>query len=122
MSLSDIFASTTGQLDDHERLRIYVEGIRERAAKAVPWGPDTVGLPAQAGENALMRINDIAFYANAREEIISFADFCLALLDSHRPRDAGALSSGRVTPAQRCRCCMLRWPCPTVREMARLVD
>ncbi|KIH98297.1 hypothetical protein LP52_14165 [Streptomonospora alba] len=122
MSLSDIFASTAGQLDDHERLRIYVEGIRERAAKAVPWGPDTVGVPAQSDGNALMRINDIAFYANARQEIASFADLCLALLETHRPRDAGALSSDSTPPVRRCRCCMLRWPCPTVREMGRLLD
>ncbi|MFD0803835.1 hypothetical protein ACFQZU_21295, partial [Streptomonospora algeriensis] len=119
MSISDIFASTAGQLDEHERLRIYVEGIRERAAKAVPWNPDTVGIPAQSGDNALMRINDIAFYANARQEIVSFSDRCLALLDSHRPRDAGALGSGSTPPARRCRCCMLRWPCPTVRELGR---
>ncbi|MUL42109.1 hypothetical protein FZ103_13130 [Streptomonospora sp. PA3] len=122
MSISDIFTSAAGQLDDRERLRIYIEGIRERAAKAVPWGPDTVGLPPQAAENALLRINDIAFYANARQEIMAFADFCLALLETHGPRDAGALSSGGAPPAQRCRCCMLRWPCPTLREMARLLD
>jgi len=122
MSISDIFASATGQLDDHERLRLNVEGIRERAAKAVPWGPDTVGIPPQAEDNALMRINDIAFYANARQEIIGFADLCLAMLDSHRPRDAGAVGSGDASAAHRCRCCMLRWPCPTVREMARLLD
>ncbi|QBI55591.1 hypothetical protein [Streptomonospora litoralis] len=122
MSISDIFTSAAGGLDEHERLRSHVEGIRERAAKAVPWGPDTVGIPPQAGENALMRVNDIAFYANARQEIVSFADLCLALLDSHRPRDAGAIGSGDSAPAQRCRCCMLRWPCPTVREMARRLD
>ncbi|GAA4916344.1 hypothetical protein [Streptomonospora salina] len=122
MSISDIFASTAGRLDDHERLRIHVEGIRERAAKAVPWAPDTVGVPTQADGNGLMRVNDIAFYANAREEIASFADLCLALLETHRPRDAGALGSAGAPGARRCRCCMLRWPCPTVREMGRLLD
>ncbi|WP_067967309.1 hypothetical protein [Nocardiopsis trehalosi] len=121
MSVSDMFASPTGQLDDHERLRLFIEGVRERAAKAVPWSPDTVGIPPQAGENALLRINDIAFYANARTEVAAFADVCLTLLDLHRPRDGGGLSSGEAPAARRCRCCMLRWPCPSVREMARLL-
>ncbi|GAB3449641.1 hypothetical protein GCM10027570_24270 [Streptomonospora sediminis] len=122
MSISDIFASAAGRLDDHERLRLHVEDVRERAAAAVPWGPDTVGIPPHAGENALLRINDVAFYANARQEVMSFADFCLALLDSHRPREAGVLSSGSAQGPQRCHCCMLLWPCPTVRDMARLLD
>ncbi|MBB6172922.1 hypothetical protein HNR23_002982 [Nocardiopsis mwathae] len=122
MSISDMFASAAGQLDDHERLRLYVEGVRERAAKAVPWGPDTVGIPRQVGDSPLLRINDVAFYANAREEVAGFAELCLGLLTLHQPRDGGGLTSGNTAPAQRCKCCMLRWPCPTLREMARLLD
>ncbi|MFC7329521.1 hypothetical protein [Marinactinospora rubrisoli] len=117
----DMFASAAGQLDDHERLRLYIEGVRERAAQAVPWGPDTVGIPAQPTENTILRINDAAFYANARTEIAAFADLCLSLLSLHRPRDGGGLSSGPTTAAQRCNCCMLRWPCPTIREMSQLL-
>ncbi|MDA8371737.1 MAG: hypothetical protein M0026_17985 [Nocardiopsaceae bacterium] len=117
MSISDMFASPAGQLDDHERLRLHVEGVRERAAKAVPWGPDTVGIPPQEAENALLRINDVAFYANARDEVIAFADLCLHLLDMHRPHNSDGPADSRVA---KCRCCMLSWPCPTIREMARL--
>ncbi|GAA3764968.1 hypothetical protein HDA32_001245 [Spinactinospora alkalitolerans] len=117
----DVSVSAPGRLDDHERLRLYIEGVRERAAKAVSWGPETVGIPAQPAENALLRINDVAFYANARSEIIAFADTCLNLLSLHRPRDGGGVSSGPAPMTQRCRCCMLRWPCPTVTEMAGLL-
>ncbi|MBB4933470.1 hypothetical protein F4561_004290 [Lipingzhangella halophila] len=117
MTTSSIYASSTGQNDEHERLRLHAEGIRERAAKAVPWGPETVGLPPQISESALLRINDVAFYANARQESIAFADLCLRLLALHHPRDAGGLTSGAAPPIQRCNCCMLRWPCPTIREM-----
>ncbi|CAM4375276.1 hypothetical protein GCM10009799_40110 [Nocardiopsis rhodophaea] len=122
MSISDMSASAEGQLDDHERLRLYIEGVRERAVKAVPWGPDTVGIPRQASESALLRINDVAFYANARQEVTRFAELCLSLLQLHHPRDGGGLSSGAAPPTQRCNCCMLRWPCPTLRDMVRLLD
>ncbi|MFC3999449.1 hypothetical protein ACFOVU_26290 [Nocardiopsis sediminis] len=121
MSVSDMFASSMGRLDDHQRLRLYVEGIRDRADKAVPWAPDTVGIPPQAGENALLRINDVAFYANARDEVTALADFCLSLLDLHHPRDCGGVSSAEAPAALRCHSCMLRWPCPSVRELARLL-
>ncbi|WP_046468124.1 hypothetical protein [Allosalinactinospora lopnorensis] len=117
MSTSSVSACTPGQTGEYERLRLRAEGIRERATKAVPWAPETVGLPPQAVENALLRINDVAFYANARQESITFAELCLNLLTLHRPRDGGGLTSGNAPPVQRCSCCMLRWPCPTVREM-----
>ncbi|TDQ52149.1 hypothetical protein EV190_108131 [Actinorugispora endophytica] len=118
---ADMFASTPGQLDEHERLRMYVEGVLERADRAVPWGPETVGVPASAGGSALMRLNDVAFYANARQEVSAFAALCLNLLALHRPRDAGGVSSGPACALRRCNCCMLRWPCPTVQEMTGLL-
>ncbi|WP_017623355.1 hypothetical protein [Nocardiopsis chromatogenes] len=121
MSISDLFASAEDQLDVHERLRLYIEGVRERADRAVPWGPDTVGVPRQSCDSGLLRINDVAFYANARHEISAFAGLCLNLLSLHRPRDGGGISSAPAPAVQRCRCCMLRWPCPTIREMAELL-
>ncbi|RNL80655.1 hypothetical protein [Halostreptopolyspora alba] len=122
MTTSSSYASSTGQCDEHERLTLHAEGIRERATKAMPWGPETVGLPPQVVENALLRINDVAFYANARQESIAFAELCLSLLELHHPRDGGGVTSGDAPPIQRCNCCMLRWPCPTIREMSRTLS
>lgn len=117
----DMSASEPGQLHGHERLRLFVEGVRERAAKAVPWEPDTVGIPAQPTDDALLRINDVAFYANARNEVAVFADLCLNLITLHRPRDGGGISSSDTPGVHRCNCCMLRWPCPTISEISALL-
>ncbi len=115
-------AAGTKQCDEHERLRLHAEGIRERATKAMPWLPETVGLPPQVADNALLRINDVAFYANARHESVMFADLCLNLLALHRPHSAGELTSGPAPTVHRCNCCMLRWPCPTIREMSQALQ
>lgn len=109
------------RIDDHDRLRLHVEGVCERARQAVPWSPETVGIPAQGHDDGLLRLNDVAFYANARDEVAAFTEVFLALLGLHRPRDGCGVSSGPTSAARRCTCCMLRWPCPTIREMARLV-
>ncbi|GAB3500666.1 hypothetical protein [Nocardiopsis coralliicola] len=122
MSISDLFASADDQLDVHERLRIYAEGVRERADRALPWGPDTVGIPRQSGDSGLLRINDVAFYANARTEVGALARLCLSLLALHRPRDGGGISSAPSPAARRCGCCMARWPCPTIQAMGDLLD
>ncbi|PSL01065.1 hypothetical protein CLV63_101544 [Murinocardiopsis flavida] len=116
----DMSAPAPRQLNNHQRLILFVEGVRERAAQAVPWGPDTVGIPAQATDDALLHINDVAFYANARTEVAVFADLCLNLITLHRPRDSGGVGSG-AAGVHRCNCCMLRWPCPTISEISTLL-
>lgn len=118
MSLDISAASGT---DDYERLRLFVEGVRERADLAAAWEPDTVGVPEHHGGDALLRINDVAFYANARTEVATFTEVCLKLLGLHRPRDGGGISSDPAHLPQRCRCCMSQWPCPTIQEMRRLL-
>lgn len=121
MSISGVPASRTRRLSDHERLKLCIESIRDRSAQAVPWGPETVGIPPRAAQNALVQISSVAFYANAREEVAAFAEVCLNLLELHRPREAGALDGAGAT-VHRCRSCMLRWPCPTFRGLSRLLD
>ncbi|MCK9870466.1 hypothetical protein MRI28_12590 [Nocardiopsis dassonvillei] len=90
-----------------------VLGIRERSARAVPWEPDTVGIPSSGRSNALARINDVAFYANAREEVSALAGVCVDLLHLHAPDDEDG---------DRCRGCRLAWPCPTFGELCRLLS
>ncbi|MDS1270552.1 hypothetical protein RIF23_09610 [Lipingzhangella sp. LS1_29] len=115
-------ASAPNRSDEYERLCLYVEGMTDRAARAVPWDPETVGIPTEeAREDSLLRVNDLAFYANARNEVSVLAELCRGLLSLHRPRDGGGISSDPSGLVRRCGCCMLRWPCPTIREMSRLL-
>jgi hypothetical protein len=90
-----------------------VQGIQERSARAVPWEPDTVGLPDPVSDSALARINDVAFYANARDEVSALAGVCADLLRLHSPDP-----SGHENP---CGGCRLPWPCPTFDELSRLL-
>ncbi len=64
---------------------------------------------------------DIRFLASARDDVIAFCEMSLRLLDLHQPRDAGGITSDRSSPLQRCRACMWRWPCPTVRTIEETV-
>ncbi|MFD6952501.1 hypothetical protein A6A08_11960 [Nocardiopsis sp. TSRI0078] len=107
-------ASGRGPLFEHARLLQCVLCIRERSTRAAPWEPDTVGIPAARSPSALARINDVAFYANAREEVSSLADVCVDLLHLHAP-DAGEHGECR------CRGCLLTWPCPTFARIRRLI-
>ncbi|RKS05184.1 hypothetical protein DFP74_0777 [Nocardiopsis sp. Huas11] len=107
-----------GRHSEHDRLLRCVQGIQERSARAVPWEPDTVGLPEPATDSALARINDVAFYANAREEVSVLAGVCADLLRLHSPdADADADTAG----GQVCHGCRQPWPCPTFDELARLM-
>ncbi|MEU3017926.1 MULTISPECIES: hypothetical protein [unclassified Nocardiopsis] len=89
-----------------------MQEIAERSDRAVPWEPDTVGLPEARSDSALARINDVAFYANARNEVSALAGVCVDLLRLHRPDE-------RDQP--RCQGCRLAWPCPTFGEISRLL-
>ncbi|MEV2277507.1 hypothetical protein AB0I72_18170 [Nocardiopsis sp. NPDC049922] len=116
MSSSTTPAPRGGFTSPHARLLRCVQGIRERSARAVPWEPDTVGLPrAGDSDSALARINDVAFYANARDEVAALAGVCVDLLFLHRPDEDGD-PEGR-----RCLGCELPWPCLTFGELTRLL-
>lgn len=105
-------ATRRGNLSEHARLLQCVQEILERSDRAVPWEPDTVGLPDARSDSALARINDVAFYANARNEVSALAGVCLDLLLLHDPA-AG--------DERRCQGCGRAWPCPTFGEIARLL-
>jgi hypothetical protein len=66
--------------------------------------------------------DDLAFLAEAREEMLGFAELGLRLLELHQPLDAGGIASDASAPALRCRSCMWRWPCPTFRTIAEVLD
>ena len=106
-------ATRRGRPSEHARLLQCVQEILERSDRAVPWEPDTVGLPDARSDSALARINDVAFYANARNEVSALASVCVDLLHLHNPDDEDE---------HRCRGCRLPWPCPTFGEISRLVS
>lgn len=108
-------ASGKGHLSEHARLLRCVLSIRERSARAVPWDPDTVGIPAAKSPSGLARINDVAFYANAREEVSALAGVCVDLLRLHIPGE------GEEHGAHHCEGCRQAWPCPTFTELCRLL-
>lgn len=103
---------TKGSATEHASLLRCVENIRERSARAVPWEPDTVGIPRGGSESPLSRINDVAFYANARNDVAALAGVCAELLRLHHPGDDGTGTCAGCGPV---------WPCPTFEEISRLL-
>jgi len=67
---------------------------------------------------ARLTAEDLDFLSAAREEVASLSALLIRLLDLHRPRDAGGITSDPTRPILRCRSCMWRWPCPTFRALA----
>ena len=103
-------ARSTARLSEHTRLLRCVQGIQERCDRAAPWEPDTVGLPAPTSPSALSRINDVAFYAHARQEVSALAAVCAHLVRLHHPDGE-----------ESCASCSHPWPCATFVEIARLL-
>jgi hypothetical protein len=112
--------------EDLERLRLRerLEGIQIRTEKANSWRDATRPLRSLINREGYVPIRtrlaseDVEFLAGAREELLSFAELGLRLLDLHQPRDAGGITSDSTNPILRCRSCMWRWPCPTFRAMS----
>ncbi|GGU94322.1 hypothetical protein GCM10010182_07950 [Actinomadura cremea] len=108
-------------------LRERLETIRARSAKATSWRSSTRHLTGLVNRDGFVPVKarlsreDIAFISGARDEVLTFAELALQLLDLHRPQEAGGISSDPDRPIRRCRACMARWPCPTVRVMIEAV-
>jgi hypothetical protein len=107
----------------HERL----ESIRARSEKANCWRSLTQYVTRLVNREGFVPLRvrlsrtDVAFLANARSDLLSFAGLGLRLVEMHRPREGGGISSDPASPIRRCRACMLRWPCPTFRALDEAV-
>lgn len=105
------------------RLRERLETIRARSAKSSSWRTSTQYLSRLVNASGFIPVKarlsreDLAFLAGAREEVITFAELSVRLLDLHRPQEAGGITSDPGSPIRRCRACMSRWPCPTFRAI-----
>ncbi|HEY3688145.1 MAG TPA: hypothetical protein VGL93_34225 [Streptosporangiaceae bacterium] len=111
--------------DPHQaRVRDHLEAMRQRSEKAQSWrnqaGFYTSLLNRQGYVTVRAQLSraDLAFLTMAREDVMSLADVALRLLELHRPRDAGGITSDPSNPIRRCRSCMWRWPCPTFRAFS----
>jgi hypothetical protein len=104
-----------------ETLRQYLDGMRLRAQGAASW----VGSSSQYAQllnrdgfvpvTARFTAEDLAFLANAREELLRFTELGLRLAELHQPQEASAIASDPAGQFHRCGSCMWRWPCPTFR-------
>ncbi|MEU8798300.1 hypothetical protein [Spirillospora sp. NPDC048819] len=105
------------------RLRERLETIRARSAKSSSWRTSTQYLSRLVNASGFIPVKarlsreDLAFLAGAREEVITFTELGVRLLDLHRPQEAGGITSDPGSPIRRCRACMSRWPCPTFRAI-----
>lgn len=105
-----------------------MEALRLRAADASSW-LESSGHYAQLINHsgvvpvtARLRPGDLAFLAEAREQMLRFADLTVRLIDLHQPLDAGGITSDPSSPILRCRSCMWRWPCPTFSILTEILD
>jgi hypothetical protein len=71
---------------------------------------------------ARLTAGDLAFLAEAREQMLQFTELTVRLMDLHQPLDAGGITTDPSSPIRRCRSCMWRWPCPTFSILAEVVD
>ena len=104
-----------------DALRQYLEAVRQRAEGATSWlkaSSDYAQLINRDGVvpvKARFSADDLTFLAQAREELLRFAELGLRLAELHQPLEASAITSDPAGQFQRCRSCMWRWPCPTFR-------
>ncbi len=110
------------------RIRADMEGLQYRAQSASSWLQSSrhysrlINREGVIPVSARMTPGDLAFLAEAREQILQFTELAGRLIDLHQPLDAGGITTDPSSPIRRCRSCMWRWPCPTFGILAEVVD
>jgi len=110
------------------RLREHLEAVRLHAQRASSWLETSshyarlVNRDGVVPVTARFNAHDLAFLAEARAQLLGFAELGLRLIELHQPLDAGGVTSDPSAPILRCRSCMWRWPCPTFRTLAEVLD
>ena len=108
-------------------LREHLEEIRSRALGAASWLETSQNYAQLLNAEGVVPVTarfdarDLAFLGQARQDLLAFAELGLRLADLHRPLDAGGTTSDPANPALRCRSCMWRWPCPTLRLITEML-
>jgi hypothetical protein len=110
------------------QLREHLETVRLHAQRASSWLETSshyarlVNRDGVVPVTARFNAHDLAFLAEARAQMLGFAELGLRLIELHQPLDAGGVTSEPSAPVLRCRSCMWRWPCPTFRTLAEVLD
>jgi hypothetical protein len=110
------------------RIRADMDGLRSRAESASSWLESSrhysrlINRQGVVPVSARMNAGDLAFLAEAREQMLQFTELAGRLIDLHQPLDAGGITTDPSSPIRRCRSCMWRWPCPTFSILAEVVD
>jgi hypothetical protein len=110
------------------RIGADMDGLRSRAEAASSWLASSrhysrlINRQGVVPVSARMSPGDLAFLAEAREQILQFTELTGRLIDLHQPLDAGGITTDPSSPIRRCRSCMWRWPCPTFSILAEVVD
>ena len=110
------------------QLRAHLETVRLHAQRASSWLETSshyarlVNRDGVVPVTARFNAHDLAFLAEARAQMLGFAELGLRLIELHQPLDAGGVTSDPSAPILRCRSCMWRWPCPTFRTLAEVLD
>jgi hypothetical protein len=111
-----------------ERLREHLETVRLHALHASSWVETSSHYARLVNRDGVVPVtarftaHDLAFLAEARAEMLGFAELGLRLIELHQPLDTGGVTSEPSAPILRCRSCMWRWPCPTFRTLAEVLD
>jgi hypothetical protein len=104
-----------------ETLRQHLEGLRLRAQAAASWLDSSAQYAQLLNRDGVVPVtarftaDDLAFLANAREELLRFTELGLRLAELHQPQEVSAITSDPAGQFHRCGSCMWRWPCPTFR-------
>lgn len=110
------------------QLREHLETVRLNAQRASSWLETSSHFARLVNRDGVVPVtarfspHDLAFLAEAREEMLGFAELGLRLIELHQPLDAGEAASDPAASALRCRSCMWRWPCPTFRTLAEVLQ
>jgi len=110
-----------------DQIREEMGGLSDRALAASSWLQSSrhyrelLNRDGVVPVTARMTASDLAFLAEAREQMLRFSELTVRLIDLHQPLDAGGISTDPASPVRRCRSCMWRWPCPTFSILAEVV-
>jgi hypothetical protein len=110
------------------QLREHLETVRLHAQRASSWLETSSHYARLVNRDGVVPVtarftaHDLAFLAEARAQMLGFAELGLRLIELHQPLDTGGVTSDPSTPILRCRSCMWRWPCPTFRTLAEVLD
>jgi hypothetical protein len=111
-----------------DRLRAHLDAIRLRALGASSWYGTTRDLARLLNRDQVVPVtarltaDDLAFLSGARAELLAVAGAGLQLAELHQPLDDGVTGADPPGADRRCQNCMWRWPCPTFRILAQVLD